>query len=59
MKRLLPIHPDVSSRLGVGRTTAFDLVKTGKLLSVTIGARRLVPESEVDRYIDELIEAAK
>lgn len=36
---------------GIGRTTAFELIRTGQLRSVKIGRRRMVPQSEIDAYI--------
>jgi excisionase family DNA binding protein len=35
----------VQGRLGVGRSTVFELIATNKLRSVKVGRRRLVPES--------------
>lgn len=36
---------------GVGRTTVFELIRTGQLRSVTVGRRRMVPQSQIDRFI--------
>lgn len=36
---------------GIGHTKFFDLIKSGELRTVTIGRRRFVPSSEVDRFI--------
>ena len=39
----------LGQRWGVSKYTAIRLMKSGELKSVTIGARRLVPLSEVER----------
>ena len=44
--------------LGVGRSTTYQLLMTGKLRSVTIGRRRLVPVSELRRFVERLVEEA-
>jgi excisionase family DNA binding protein len=50
--------PSVMHRTKVGRSTIFDLIGSGKLRSVKIGARRLVPESALVEFIERL-EAAQ
>lgn len=40
----------------VGRTTVFELIRTKKLRSVKVGKRRMVPQSEIDRYIAGLLD---
>lgn len=50
--------PDVCDRLGVGRSTVFELIKTGELASVKIGRRRLVAESAIAEYIARVIGAS-
>ena len=42
--------------LGVGRTQVFVLLREGRLRSVKVGRRRLIPRSELDRYITEEVE---
>jgi len=37
--------------LGVGRTTAFSLVRSGQLKSFKIGRRRLVPRTAIEEFI--------
>jgi excisionase family DNA binding protein len=48
--RLLPVEA-VMAQLGVGRSTVFGLLGSGELTSITIGRRRLVPQSAVDEFI--------
>ena len=52
--------PDTCSRLGIGRTLVYDLLKQGKLRSIKLGSRTLIPESELKRLIaEQLTESAK
>ena len=53
MKRLLDMK-EVAATLNVGRSTAFALVASGELRSVTIGRRRLVPETALAEFIENL-----
>jgi excisionase family DNA binding protein len=43
--------------LGLGRTTAYELVMRGHLSSVKVGRRRLVLRDGIQRFIDELVRA--
>lgn len=43
--------PVAASRIGVGRSTAYELIRSGELRSVKIRARRLVPESAIAEFI--------
>jgi excisionase family DNA binding protein len=56
--RLLSIR-EASAKLGVGKTTLYSLLFTEKkITAIKIGNRTLVAESEVDRFIAELLKAA-
>ena len=44
---------------GLGRTTVFQMIRMGELGSVRVGRRRMVPQSEIDRYIAERVEVRK
>ena len=44
----------VQQRLNVGRSTVFALVASGELRSVKIGRRRLVPETALVEFIENL-----
>jgi excisionase family DNA binding protein len=48
----------VQARLGVGRSTVFDLIASGQLRSVKVGRRRLVPEQAIRDFIARLDEDA-
>lgn len=50
---------DVMMRLCIGRTTAFDLIGTRRLRSVKVGRRRLVSESALVEFIEELDRGAQ
>lgn len=39
---------------GLGRTRVFDLLRTGELASVKIGRRRMIPDSAIRQYIENL-----
>jgi len=41
-------------RLGVGRSTVYELLASGQLRSVKVGRRRLVPESAIVAFIENL-----
>lgn len=45
--------PDACRRLGVGRSSLYELIKSGDLRTIKIGTRTLVPESELQRIITE------
>ncbi|GAB3433551.1 helix-turn-helix domain-containing protein [Actinophytocola sediminis] len=46
---------EAAERLRIGRTTAWSLVKSGELRSVSIGRLRRVPASEVQAYAAQLM----
>jgi len=44
----------VTEILNIGRTATYDLIRTGRLQSVKIGALRRVPASAVDAFIQDI-----
>lgn len=54
VKRLLYQTDEVAELLGVGRTTAKALIKSGDLRSVLIGRSRRVPDDAVREYVQRL-----
>ena len=42
---------EAAAFLGLGRTNMYSLMKSGELLFVNIGARRLIPRVELRRYL--------
>lgn len=52
--KLIPWWPDAAKALGgLGRTTMYELIKSGELPSVTIGRRRFVAVRDIDEYVDQ------
>lgn len=48
----------IMARLNVSMPTVYKLLKSGELKCVKIGGRKLVTESEIERFIKEHAEAA-
>jgi len=51
---LIPVHPDASNALGIGRTKTFELIATGQLHSIKIGKRRLIAVDELRAFAARL-----
>lgn len=45
--------PKAAGRLGIGKSTLWGLIYQGKLKTIRIGTRRLVPDSELQRIVSE------
>jgi excisionase family DNA binding protein len=56
-KLLVSVWPEAAEALGIGRSTAFELVASGQLASVRVGRRRLVPASALREFADRLVKA--
>ncbi|MEW1640154.1 helix-turn-helix domain-containing protein [Streptomyces sp. NPDC093801] len=50
--------PEVMARLKISRSTIYDLIRTRRLASVTIGRARRIPARTLTDYIHHLEEAA-
>jgi excisionase family DNA binding protein len=50
--------PEACRLLGVGRSSVYVLIASGKLASVSIGRRRLIAASEIERFAAELTKGA-
>jgi excisionase family DNA binding protein len=50
--------PEVMARLKVGRSTVYDLIRSRRLTSITIGRARRVPADAVRDFITREIEEA-
>lgn len=50
--------PDVCRRLGIGRSTVYELIGAGQIKTIKIGQRTLIPESELRRFVAERLERA-
>lgn len=53
-------HPvnDACARLGIGRVKLYELFGTGEIASFKVGNKRLIPESELQRFIADRMQAA-
>lgn len=47
-----------AAALGIARTSCYDLISTGRLRSVTVGRRRLVPVQALDEFVQNALEGA-
>lgn len=51
--------PEVMARLKLGRSTVYDLIRSRRLTSITIGRSRRIPADAVrDFIVDQIEEAA-
>jgi excisionase family DNA binding protein len=50
--------PEVMARLKLGRSTVYDLIRSRRLVSITIGRSRRVPADAIRDFIDNQIEEA-
>lgn len=44
---------EAAARLGVGRTTVYELITAGEIRSVKVGRRRLIPATALNEYVTE------
>jgi hypothetical protein len=57
--RLLVPYDDARTALGgIGRTTLYELVDSGRLVKVNIGRRGFITAKSLAAYVDSLSEAA-
>jgi len=50
--------PAACHRVGLGRTTLYELIKQGRIKTIKVGSRTLIPETELQRFIAEQMEKA-
>lgn len=43
--------PDACQRLGISRSTLYELIASGEIRSFKVGARTLIPEAELRKFI--------
>jgi excisionase family DNA binding protein len=55
--KLLLTPEEAARALGVGRTTLYELLRTGAVTSVRIGGSRRVPPSAVEDYVRSLTDS--
>lgn len=51
--------PQACARLGIGRTALYELLKSGAIRSFKVGARTLIPEAELQRFVADQMQAQK
>lgn len=56
---LLLTVPEASAALRVSRWSLYRLIREGRILTIKIGSRRLVPRDAVDRLLHDLVEDAR
>ena len=49
---------EAAKRLGVGRTTIYELIRAHELRTFKVGDRTLIPESELMRFVAKRMDAA-
>jgi excisionase family DNA binding protein len=49
---------EAAKRLGVGRTTLYELIGARQLRTFKVGTRTLIPEAELTRFVTERMGAA-
>ena len=54
MSQMLYTVPQVMQMLSIGRTRVYDLIRTGELSSVRIGASRRVSASALEEFVSAL-----
>ena len=52
---LLHSIQDSTQLLGIGRSSLYGLIGEGKICTVKIGRRTLIPDREIRRYVESLI----
>lgn len=48
----VPVWPTAAKRLGIGKNSAYEAVKSGQLPVIRIGRRLLVPLAALERLLD-------
>jgi excisionase family DNA binding protein len=52
--KLLHSVPEAAELLGVKKSKLYGLLATGELGSVRVGSRRLIPATELQRFVESL-----
>ena len=56
--RILYTIPEVAEALGLGRSTIYELIRTGALTSVLVSTSRRVRSTDLEAYVAGLATAA-
>lgn len=54
--KLLITTEEAASVLGIGRTRMYELVRSGKVRSVTLGRSRRIRPEDLETYVEQLAE---
>ncbi len=57
-RRVLYGVPETMALLSLSRTQLYELIRSRRLVTVTVGRRRLVPAAAIDQYVAELVREA-
>jgi excisionase family DNA binding protein len=58
-ERLAVTVPQAAEMLGLGRSTTWQLVRRGRLRSLRVGKRVLIPVRELERFLTEAMAEAE
>ncbi len=50
--------PQTMEQLNLSRTVLYELIRSGRLMSVTVGRKRLIPSGEIRSYVARLVAEA-
>lgn len=51
--------PEACRRLGIGSTSLYELIKAREINTIKIGTRTLVPEAELQKFIERRLQVAE
>lgn len=54
LSKVLYTVPEICEATGLGRSLVYELLAAGRIESVHVGRRRLVPAEAVERFVAEL-----
>ena len=57
-RSLLCTVEQAAETLSLGRTSIYVLLRSGRLRSVKVGARRLIPRAALEEFVNDLLEAS-
>ena len=49
---------DACAALGMGRTWLYEQIKSGRIRTVKLGARTMVPVRELERFVNDVMQEA-
>ena len=48
--------PEICERTGLSRSSVYQEIRSGRLRSVTVGRRRLIPKAALEDWMESLLE---